>query len=233
MNQIIFCALGEQWSQSDFETYLAMLSIREQQHIMRFYQWQDRQRSLIGKLMLRMILKKFNISPLDNLFYDSYERPFQRQKEKVDFNIAHSGEWIVCGACDRGRIGVDVERIQPIEMDIANQYFAEKEVAFLWQQPQDERLHCFYRFWTLKEAYIKAKGSTFLIPLDQFWFDLENKNNPSLHLKEWQDQDRWTFHSLDIDSEHIFSVCMPATEEMANPEHESVSSIIACLEPSQ
>lgn len=227
MNQIVFCTLGEQWPQSEFENYLAMLSVGEQEHITRFQQWQDRQRSLIGKLMLRMILKNFNISPLDNLFYDSYKRPFQRQKEKVDFNIAHSGDWIVCGACDHGRIGVDVERVQPIDLNIAKLYFAENEVAFLLQQPQDKRLHCFYRFWTLKEAYIKAKGSTFLIPLCQFWFDLENKNNPSFHRKERQDQTQWTFHSLDIDSEHIFSACLPATEKPAPLAFETLPSIVS------
>jgi 4'-phosphopantetheinyl transferase len=229
LNQIIFCALGEQWPQSEFENSLAMLSVGEQQHITRFQQWQDRQRSLLGKLMLRMILKNFNISPLDDLFYDQYERPFQRQKERVDFNIAHSGNWIVCGACDSGRIGVDVERVHPIEMDIAKQYFATKEVAFLLEQPQDERLHCFYRFWTLKEAYIKAKGSTFLIPLDQFWFDLQNESNPSFHLKEWQDQKEWTFHSLKLDTEHIFSACMPANERQIKINFETLSSIVSSL----
>ncbi len=227
MNHIVFCSLGERLSEPEFEQYLSILSIGEQQHIMRFHHWQDRQKSLIGKLVLRMILKNFNISPLDNLFYDQYERPFQREKEKVDFNIAHSGDWIVCGACDHGRIGVDVERIQPIEMDIANQYFAENEVAFLFEQPQDKRLHCFYRFWTLKEAYIKAKGSTFLIPLDQFWFGLENENYPSFHLKEWEDQDRWTFHSMDIDSKHVFSVCLPSTEKLSPLTFETLPSIVS------
>ncbi len=197
---------------------MSRLSAREREHIQKFRHWQDRQRSLLGKLIVRRLLRAYGIVQLDSLCYDQYERPFQTQKNGVDFNIAHSGNWVMCGATDGGRIGVDVEYIKPIELDIAKYYFAAEEVRYLNHQEESARLEFFYHLWTLKEAYIKAEGNTFHNPLDQFWFDLTDPKTPRIHLKNQTEPYPWRFQSDFLDDHHIFSVCLPGHETVHEPE---------------
>jgi 4'-phosphopantetheinyl transferase len=212
------CPLGEQLSEPSFNAHLSGLSPRECAHIQKFHHWQDRQRGLLGKLVLRRLLKAYGITQLDALCYDQYERPFQVQRSDVDFNIAHAGTWVVCGATDRGRIGVDVEHIRPIDLEIATHYFAAEEIDDLEQKDGHARLERFYHLWTLKEAYIKAKGNTFHTPLDQFRFDCTDPKTPRMHLKNQTDPHPWSFRSAFLDDHHIFSVCLPGRETLQGPE---------------
>jgi 4'-phosphopantetheinyl transferase len=67
-------------------------------------------------------------------------------------------------------VGVDVEAVRP-ERDleqIATRFFSSLEVASLLAEPPEERPAAFYRCWTRKEAYMKAVGDGFAIPLDSF-----------------------------------------------------------------
>ena len=56
-------------------------------------------------------------------------------------------------------VGIDVENIgRSINLDLARRFFAPAEVAFLEQMPENQRQATFFLFWTLKEAYVKARG---------------------------------------------------------------------------
>lgn len=76
------------------------------------------------------------------------------------FNISHSGNWVVC-AVDSESVGIDVERIKPINLNIAKRFFDREEFDYIMKQPESSRLDAFYETWTLKESYIKAIGTGF------------------------------------------------------------------------
>jgi 4'-phosphopantetheinyl transferase len=79
----------------------------------------------------------------------------------LHFNLTHTDGVLVLAAARR-RIGVDVERVRPVENadGLVERYFSAAEAAAFGLLPQRYRLAAFFRGWTCKEAVIKAAGST-------------------------------------------------------------------------
>ena len=89
---------------------------------------------------------------------------------RVEFNVSHSGTRALL-AFARGRaLGVDVEKIrEDLDPDaLAHRFFSSEEQSQLAALPTSEKFHGFFRCWTRKEAFIKAKGAGLSLPLDQF-----------------------------------------------------------------
>lgn len=87
----------------------------------------------------------------------------------VRFSVSRTAGLAVL-AVTRGReIGVDVERVEPRRAlgPIADRLFAPQEAAELHELPRGARVSRFYELWTRKEAYAKALGTGFAVPLDR------------------------------------------------------------------
>ena len=65
-------------------------------------------------------------------------------------------------------VGMDVEELLPIEAEIADRYFSERERAVLRELIGAEWLEGFYNCWTRKEAILKAEGVGLNVKLDAF-----------------------------------------------------------------
>jgi len=83
-------------------------------------------------------------------------RPFVEGR-RLDFNISHSGKWVVLAVATPGPVGVDVERMDAHRdlNAIATRYFAPHEAETV----SKEGAPAFYRFWTAKEAALKSTGA--------------------------------------------------------------------------
>ena len=90
--------------------------------------------------------------------------------DDIYFNISHSGEWVICAISDC-ELGVDVEKIQK---NIPNwiYIFSEAEQQMIRKWNGLERAELFYKFWTLKESYIKAVGLGLNMPMNSFSIQL-------------------------------------------------------------
>lgn len=73
------------------------------------------------------------------------------------FSISHSGPWIACAASATGRVGLDVEVVDPArDIDaLAAQAFDTSQQAWLAARPAATRLSDFYRTWSTLEARVK------------------------------------------------------------------------------
>jgi 4'-phosphopantetheinyl transferase len=91
------------------------------------------------------------------------------------FNLAHSGQLAVVAVTRGGEIGVDVERVRPVEHwpEISSRYFHAEEAALLGAEAH-ETPATFFRCWTRKEAVLKAIGVGIIFPLDLFRVPLED-----------------------------------------------------------
>ncbi|HEY0059312.1 MAG TPA: 4'-phosphopantetheinyl transferase superfamily protein [Flavisolibacter sp.] len=145
-----------------FTAYLNELPTHITQKILRFRRWQDAHASLLGKLLLRQALKDSGLScNLAELKYAANGRPYF--ENAPDFNISHAGDHVVCAFAARGRVGVDIERIRPIDIEAFRKVFHDEEWNHI-QSSADPRAAFFY-YWAAKESVIKADGGGLNIPL--------------------------------------------------------------------
>src|SRR5262249_30001884 len=81
------------------------------------------------------------------------------------------------------------------------------EVASLSRIPPSERADRFLSYWTLKEAYIKARGMGLALALDGFWFDLDGPSPRACFTERCPDDPaRWRFRQYAPTSEHKLAV---------------------------
>ncbi|MDY6949886.1 MAG: 4'-phosphopantetheinyl transferase superfamily protein [Thermodesulfobacteriota bacterium] len=160
--------------------YLHRVSGPVQRPILRYHRWQDRQAGLFGKLLLQEGLREYsydNVS-LDDLSYNPFGRPFL--DHPLDFNISHSHGYVICSITERGRVGIDIEKIRAIDLSDFQRYMSPQE----WKNVQEAAspYERFYEYWTMKESIIKADGSGLSIPLEHVRI---KENRAELYHTRW------------------------------------------------
>ncbi len=87
-------------------------------------------------------------------------KPYLADYPQLAFNLSHSGNIVVIALGWNCQLGVDVEthKQRPNLTGLVKKCFAEEEAAFWHQLPDDQKTAEFYRFWTRKEAFVKATG---------------------------------------------------------------------------
>ena len=148
--------------------------------MLRFRRWQDRQASLYGKLLLRKALTGFGYSKncLENLKHTKYGRPFI--DNSIDINISHSEEIAVCSVSKNGRVGIDIEKIKPVELSRFKKYILPE----VWKEinQSDEKDKLFYDYWTMVESSLKADGRGLSLPIEEI---VLNRDKVQLCGKIW------------------------------------------------
>lgn len=117
-----------------------------------------------GLNLLRYGLKEIYHLPFskedftEELGKGEHGKPYLKRFPQICFNISHSNGIAVC-AISQSEVGIDVERIGTFRSAVARRVLTEKEIEFLETLAEHERGEMFYRFWTLKESYLKLDGS--------------------------------------------------------------------------
>ena len=79
--------------------------------------------------------------------------------DQMPYNLSHSGRYALCsvGTQPGVLVGCDVEMIKENTQRLAERYFCPGEVDWIQSQTTEaERAEGFYRYWVLKESFIKA-----------------------------------------------------------------------------
>lgn len=152
--QLFALPLGAQLTPLEWDAFLKALPSDVQGKVKQYKHWQDRQRALLGSTLIRWALLPYIDEVLLHLSYDENGRPYiaGHPHWQGDFNLSHSGNWIVLAVATNGRVGIDVEEIKPVSEDMMTYALSETELQLVSHQP----LHVFYEFWTLKEALFKT-----------------------------------------------------------------------------
>ena len=185
------------------DQYLPLLSAEEHARMGRLVFERDRQRFLLTRALVRNMLSRYaGVAPADWQFIaNAHGRPeiLDRPEGVPDlrFNISHTDGLIACAVTIGREVGVDVEHVgRHLTQDIAARFFAPAEVAHLKSLPEAEQERVFFDYWTLKEAYIKARGFGLALPLGEFAFQLAPGGAPSIHIEPSLNDDPATWQFL-------------------------------------
>ena len=159
-----------------FDALLQTLPECRRQKVLRLRNEEARRRSLGAGLLLAHALAPFGRSEAE-AEYGPYGKPYIPEGTGPYFNLSHSGSRVMCVIAEN-EVGCDVEKIRyRRDTDrIARRYFAPEEIQALEAvQKEKKRKKLFFRYWTLKESFLKTVGSGLLQPLDQFCIRLSEE----------------------------------------------------------
>lgn len=190
-------------------TFRQTLSPDEQARADRFVSDEVRTRFVVARGILRDILSRYLVQPPVDLQF-VYGRRGKPMLPGTDlrFNLSHSENVVLLGITWGCEIGVDVERIHPIpQMEtMARDHFSSYERQMLFSLPSDQRETAFFACWTRKEAYIKAVGDGFALPLTGF--DVTLDASPRLLRADGDDPARWSLYAIEPMPSYIGAVCL-------------------------
>ncbi len=142
----------------------------------RYFFDRHRKQLLLGRFLIRSVLSQYveKLAPQQWRFvHNDFGKPAidpAQNEASLYFNLSHSGEKLVLAISKIESIGVDIENGDKSRRvrRIAGRFFSRQEVSDLLALHESQRLGRFYQLWTLKEAYIKARGLGLAMPLQQF-----------------------------------------------------------------
>lgn len=196
------------------ETWLRELPARERERYARFQHAATAHEYLLGRRLVRAWLHALTGHPSADWVFE--EGPKGRPEiaapaSTLRFNLAHSGGVVACVMTNAHEAGVDVEDLQrrAVERDLWHRFCAPSEAADIEAQPQSDQQRRFLTYWTLKEAYLKARGLGIAVHLADIAFDL-SAPRPRITFRESLEgtPDTWQFAVTEVRPHHLISWCV-------------------------
>lgn len=228
MVEIYGININESLGMNNIQSLIKHISPARRERAMRLYRIQDSYRSVLGEILVRYAIcyKSGCLNKEIEMRFTTGQKPKLLFPTDLFFNISHSGDWVVC-ALSSNTVGVDVEYMQKVNLQIAKSFFSSSEYRFILNQDSEEEFQKrFYRVWTLKESYVKADGRGLLLPMKSFsilfdedciFVDTENR------LKNCN------FKTFQIGDDYIAAVCSVEKPIRDRFEELNIRDVVRCL----
>jgi 4'-phosphopantetheinyl transferase len=181
------------------ETLRQSLSVDEVARAERFRLAKHRDRFIIARGALRAVLARYQqIGPARLSFvYGPLGKPALADASAampIRFNLSHSGDWALVAVALGRELGVDIERHRSVSgLDgMVERFFSAGERAAIMALPVTQRPAAFFRYWTVKEAYLKARGTGLSSPLNQFEVTFTSGAAPVIHDAQGNEDRQWS-----------------------------------------
>jgi 4'-phosphopantetheinyl transferase len=202
------------------ERYLAILSPGERLRLARLLSKPKQELFLLAHGLLRTELSQCaDVDPAAWQFSSgAHGRPeIAAPESSLRFNLSHTEGLAACAVTDGRDVGIDVEDItREHSRGLAERVFSPREQKSLRDLQAGEQARGFFELWTLKEAYLKARGLGLTVPLRGFSFYRDAAG-------EWRiefdasgdgarcedDPRRWTFRSWRVGARHQAALALP------------------------
>ncbi len=199
-----------------YKAYSAMMTKEERERGRRYRFARHRRQFALTRALVRTTLSRYSqVKPHEWRFeHNQYGRPSIQASQNrlgMQFNLAHTNGLVACAVIrdapdDHRMVGVDVENTERrgATVEIAKRYFSDREIADLRKTAEAKQRLRFFEYWTLKEAYIKARGMGLAIPLKQFSFHIRSRTPLSISFSSelHDDPQAWRFWLLRPTPQH-------------------------------
>ncbi len=176
------------------EQWLSLLSSQKQASIQRLLHYPHRLTSLLGLRLLNLCAQDEGIKnfKLSDVLYPDKGKPYWDTNDCFDFNISHSGSFILIITSTTLKVGVDVEAIRQLKYLNFKMVMSADELLEIQQTPQ-----CFFNLWSKKEAVVKAANTVGLARMRDV-----RLNEDSAMLDEKQ----WFLKSIELDDQYAINI---------------------------
>ena len=194
-----------------------LLSTDEQVRAKRFLSVRARQEFVVTRGLLRTVLAAYvEADPKMLVFHHSAREKLRLGPPYADsgvtFNLSHAVGVALLAFSRSRELGVDVERVRrDLDVDsIARRYFSLHEQRDLATFNSEERYETFFRCWTRKEAYIKARGTGLSLPLRHFDVSLKPRDlNALLATRpESSEASHWALQEVSAGEGYVAALCV-------------------------
>ncbi|AKG23076.1 4'-phosphopantetheinyl transferase family protein [Calothrix sp. 336/3] len=187
-NEVHLWQIKLERGESELNRLLNTLSIDEIHRAERFRFPQHRQRFIVSRGMLRTILGSYlDVEAQAVQFtYEAKGKPILDDifaESCIHFNLSHSQDLALCAVCQHHLVGVDLEYTRSVSdvESLAARFFSPREYEVVRSLPPHQQQQVFFRYWTCKEAYLKAIG-TGITQLDKIEINLSLDTPASLNI---------------------------------------------------
>ncbi|MBT5902114.1 MAG: 4'-phosphopantetheinyl transferase superfamily protein [Opitutaceae bacterium] len=171
------------WANERYE----VLTAREREKIQRKHRREDADREAVARVGLRVLLGGYlSQEPREISFAAEMKgKPVlgesHRGVPRVEFNVSHSGAWVMMAFSPGMPLGIDVEQHREIERDeLVSGFFSAPEQASWATISMDHQRQVFFEAWTRKESYLKGLGVGLMKALDSFAVELAPGEEPAI-----------------------------------------------------
>lgn len=201
------------------DDYRGLLSDDERAREPGFHFAKDRLRYVLTRVLIRTTLSRY-AAPAPAAWHfrnNEYGRPEivctgEAGADSLRFNVSHTDGLIALAVTRRREVGVDTEQLRErgAVLPLAERFFSAEEASALRELPQEQQQQRFFEYWTLKEAYIKARGMGLSIPLEQFAFAIDASTALQLRIDTTLNDEpqRWRFWQFWAAPQYIAALCV-------------------------
>ncbi|KAF7811527.1 L-aminoadipate-semialdehyde dehydrogenase-phosphopantetheinyl transferase [Senna tora] len=208
----------------DFSSALSLLPSHEHSSITRFYKIEDRKRALVSRMLQYAlvydvmdipygeIIIKRTLEGKPYLSFQDYSKDGLRFPN-FNFNVSHHGDYVGIASEPICLVGLDIVSYDVPQKETTMEFiqnFLSYFSSLEWDNiinagTSDDILVEFYRYWSLKEAYVKALGSGLTDDLNKVefchnsWIDILAKVDGKV-LTEWR------FWLVELGERHCVSI---------------------------
>jgi 4'-phosphopantetheinyl transferase len=158
-----------QFTESDIDVLTHFLGVDELDKLKGLKNISDQRLFIASHGILHSLVQRLTGS-IKALGYHPHGKPYLTNSD-MEFNISHSGEIAVIAFSNGIPVGIDIEKLIPLEDkdELLRQFFHAKEELEIISLSARESQLAFYNCWTRKEAILKATGDGLTIDSKSFY----------------------------------------------------------------
>jgi 4'-phosphopantetheinyl transferase len=197
----VWFAVPDALTPEDLTAFDRLMTAEERTKQQRFVFDRNKKESLVTRGVVRTTLSRYRAVAPEAWRFSANEHgcPAIDPPCGLRFNLSNNPGMVVCAVAEDADVGVDVEPIArgTEVLGVAERVFSARERAELQGDPDRA-----VSLWTLKEAYIKARGVGVALGLEKITM-LFDGPHPRVELALDDDASRWTFRIVDVEGFRI------------------------------